>query len=163
MWCPDNIKSKSSAAQDNAFGSSHREEDVYTNEEIFSNFHRWSDSAVLLLLYQKQFIKVLLDAEFTRNSNRDSTISSNPPSINAYISGMFQLCFEIITQHIATVQILNTNHNLCGWINKYGKNENEVFASIAATSTSNAFDINSFIQIVKSNIILNDLATKTLQ
>ena len=79
-----------------------------------------NDCAVFALLYQKQFIKVLLDTERTRYSllNIDNPITSIPDSKNDYISGMFESCFQNITQNLATQQRVDTILDFCGWSKK---------------------------------------------
>jgi hypothetical protein len=95
-----------------------------------------NDCAVFALLYQKQFIKVLLDTERTRYSllNIDNPITSIPDSKNDYISGMFESCFQSITQNLATQQRVDTILDFCGWSNIYGKIDTNVPTSISISS-----------------------------
>jgi hypothetical protein len=96
-----------------------------------------NDCAVFALLYQKEFIKVLLNTERTRNLNIDNPITSIPHSKNDYISGLFESCFQNITQNIATQQRIDTILDFCTWSNRYGKEDTNVPTSISISSNTN--------------------------
>ena len=117
-----------------------------------------NDCAVFALLYQKEFIKVLQNTESIRYLNIDNPITSIPHSKNDYISGMFESCFQNITQNIATQQRINTILDFCAWSNKYGEEDTNVPTSISISSNTNTTTTTTSTSIATTTTIMsNDL------